>query len=664
MLIRQAILLLSLLGCSRAVYFCKDDEVVESVVFEEQPRCPPPNKDSQTIINGTVYLFKPNLKQLEIPAYRCELRVTRVTTVNECGFWICSSDAVPHYQYFSRPVSADTCRRWIETKSCSECSGSKETCKLTRRSQGLYHTNAPIRIEEETTGFGTATWTGDSIDCQLTEGNVSSKRPWKKIVSSWGTLQGVDRQTTYQTKKFTLVWEREITHLDTCSYVLHSENGGFLRSFQRVKQLTVPQLQMMFTISSDIKNLYNAESHCLDANIARFQDAGVYALPGDMIAVFVAIDVDGEIAFQGDDGGKTIPLHGHVNGSGILTQIENYERAQVSRVRPKRDVASLIDAYANFNQAKSAYFTNLILNNQYQNAVDMVSRICEKSLQLFAIWKLQAEINPSAVVSHFLGRDVIVKREGNRYNILSCVAVSEYTVFPSLKKTSEKCYSRPLLLLDQNPDILFQLGQNNRIISPPVYFEKCLTRSKLTFQIDDKIYQFLDYSASANFSVDLEGVTVLGPNVQRYFNINRTFHEVKHYTLYSQEEISTSLIDNEEVLDFVNQEIRLLAKFGSPTIEKGQTEEAPLIVFFSEIMTNIIFFFNSPLAQTIALAFVTASALFNWYRIFYTCCHKKPLQIYENAQEEEDWATEENEGDRWPQPRNPDSSLHASSMTL
>ena len=629
MMLCKGIIIISLICCSRAVYFCKDDEVIESVVFEDQPRCLPPNTNPESIVNGTVYLFKPNLKQLDIPAYRCEKKVTRVTTVNECAFWICSSDALPQYEYFSEPVSPDTCKKWIETKSCSECSGSKEECRLRQMSEGLYHSNAQIRIEEETTGFGVARWTGDSINCQLSEGNISLKRPWKKIVSSWGTLQGLDHQTSYQTDSFTLVWKREINELDTCSYVLHSENGGFLNSFEEVKQLLIPDLQMLFTISSDIKNLYTLKSECLDASIAQFAD--VYALPGDMIAVFVATDIDGEIVFQGDN---KIPLHGHMNGSSILTEIENYERGEISRVRSKRDVALAIDVYANFNEAKIAYFANLLLKYQYENAVDMVSRICEKSLQLFAIWKLQAEINPSAVVSHFLGRDVVVKREGNRYNILSCVTVSEYTVLPSMRESSEKCYSRPLLVLEQNPDIIFQLGKNNRIISPPIYFEKCLTRSKANFEIDDKIYQFVDYSASRNFSIDLEGVTILGPNVERYFDVNRTFREVKHFTLYNEGEISTSLVDNEEALDFINQEIYLLAKFGSPKYKENEMEDTPVIAFFSEIMKNIIYFFASPVAQTIALALIITPTVFNWCRLFYSCCKRKPVQIYEKLEEE------------------------------
>lgn len=167
-----------------------------------------------------------------------------------------------------------------------------------------------------------------------------------------------------------------------------------------------------------------------------------------------------------------------------------------------------------------------------------------------------------------------------------------------MRESSERCYARPLLALNQNPNIIFQLGKNNRIINPPIYFEKCSTKSNLNFEIDDNIYQFMDYSLSKNVSIDrnMEGVTVLGPNVERYFDVNRTFHEVKHITLYNEGEISTSLIDNEEVLDYINQEIYLLAKFGSPKYEEKKTVDnySPVVAFFSEIMKNIIFFLQVP----------------------------------------------------------------------
>lgn len=99
----------------------------------------------------------------------CEKRVTRVTTGNRCSFWTCFRDHPPRYRHFTLPVSPDTCRRWTETKFCPQCSGSEQDCKLTPRPRGLFQTNAQIQIKWKKVAFGTARWTGDSIDCRLSE---------------------------------------------------------------------------------------------------------------------------------------------------------------------------------------------------------------------------------------------------------------------------------------------------------------------------------------------------------------------------------------------------------------------------------------------------------------------------------------------------------------
>ena len=619
-------LLLFLLKLSAAVYFCKDDEVVDSVTFEDRPRCPDRPTEEGNIVNGTVYLFKPNLKRLEIPATRCQLDVIKTTTKRDCVFWICGSANTPYTEHYNLPVSPETCRKWKD--KCGQCS--EGNCQFKEIDIDVYTTTVPSRVVWERVGFGVATGSDEAKNCRYEKGKIMLKRPWKKIVSSWGTLyEDLERGRggvpgMHRNNKATIVWDEEINDLNTCSYVLHSENGGFVLSHEGGSQLIIPDLQLLFTVPSNgsLKDMYANNSHygCLDASIARdIADAEIYALPGDMIAIFINTDIDGELKF--DD--VEVPLHGHMNGSSIITEVDDYERGEVKHSRSKRDAALAVDTQVSYTEAKLAYFINLLEKNEYKNAVDMAFRLCRKSLQMFDIWKLQAETNPSAAVSHFLGRNVIAKKNGRKYDILACASLSsdDYTVLSSTKD-EEKCYSRPLLTINQNPKIVFQTSKNDRIISPPIYYEECSSKPNYTvrFKVDDKVHTFVEYSLrNSEDLVHSEAITVLGPNVN--YSVDGLFYEVKHVILYHPEEISLSLLDSEDLLKFINQELYIKPNFFR-TVDLPKDSSA--VNFFSEVMRVVVLVFSNIITQSIAIILLLIPSVFVWCLLFYSCCDKKP----------------------------------------
>lgn len=624
-------LLAFLLKLAAAVYFCKDDQVVDSVVFQDQPRCPQRPSETGDIVNGTVYLFKPNWKRLQIPATRCQLDVVTTTTKRDCGLWICGSGGTPYTEHYNLPVLPETCRRWRDTGACGQCSQGK--CQFKEINVDVYSTTVPSKVLWERVAFGVAKGTHVAKNCKYEVGKIMLKRPWKKIVSSWGTLyEDLQRGRggtpgMHRNDEATVVWDQDIHDLNTCSYVLHSENGAFLLSRQAGSQLIIPDLQLLFTVPSNdsLKAMYADNSHygCLDASIATdIADAKIYALPGDMIAIFVDSDVDAELQF--DD--VQLPLHGHMNGSAIMDRVHDYERGRVLEPRrTKRDAALAIDAQASYTTAKLAYFMNILETHAYKNAVDMAFRLCRKALQMFTIWKLQAETNPSAAVSLFLGRDVVVKKNGPKYDILSCASLSSdhYTVSPAMKQQG-KCYSRPLLKINRYPGIIFQVGKNDRIISPPIYYEECSRKPGYArrFKVDDKVYRFLNYSlvASQDF-VHPEGLTVLGPSVN--YTVDRFFYDVKHVILYQPGEVSLSLLDGEDLLKFINQQLYIRpadAFFRRVDLPK----DSSALTFFSELMRIVALVFSNVVTQSIAIIFLFVPSVFVWASLLYSACDKRP----------------------------------------
>ena len=394
-------------------------------------------------------------------------------------------------------------------------------------------------------------------------------------------------------------------------------------------------MQALYTISeeNDVTDRYleSTPYGCLDANIMQnVEGARAYSLPGDYVAIYVDISIDGNITYKN---GSVVPLHGHIaNDKNLADDDEDVV------VRGKRDVANVLDSVAAFQNAKLAYFMNLLVQNHYKTVRELLISLCSKALDIFAIWKMQSEINPSKVVSHFLKKDVIVRREGDIYKVLSCASFSRYSILPNMKIDRNKCYSRPLITLNNNSDIIFQLGLNNRIITPPIYFEKCKDKHIAHFVIDDQQYQFVNYQRNVNFVTRNEDVLVISPNTNQFYDIERMFYDVKHVTLYQKGEISIGLVDPDEVLDYINQELDLKAKFGNAFANallkfdnNTVYKQSDVMIFFSNIMENVIFLFSNPLMQTIAIFIVFVATIFNWLRLFYTCCKKPKVTIFQKT---------------------------------
>lgn len=669
--IRPILITLCMVLPAVSVYFCKEDDIAETVKFEKEPECLPPSKAPERVRNGTVYLFKPNFQRTEIDAYKCQKHIVRTMTARDCGFWICAGDSVPQHDYYTESVSIDVCKKWIERNSCDECLKEPNTrassCAFKKTNPSTYETDAPVRVEyESNVAFGVARWHGDTVNCAVSKGKVTLKRPWNTIASSWGTLltdlehgRYTDNRYSnladrgYRDEQKTVVWTEDIGQMQTCSYKLHIETGGFIISFSNEingneqQQLVLPDQQVLFTISDadNIIEYYGNSSQygCLDQSIATGIDgAEVFALPGDMIAVFIENDIDGDIVFGGENQ-TNVPIHGHVTDNGFLQVVNdtNTVNATVKGGRQRRDTAEVLDAVAAFQESKLAYFINLLSKHQYDTTIQLLENLCQKTLQLFALWKIHAEVSPSAVVSHLLGRDVMVKREDDHFNIMACMSIAEedYEILPSMRDPNnvEKCYSRPLIKMKKNPQISFQLGKENRLITPPIYFEKCTPKPNVTayFRIDEKVIQFVNYLKNENFSgYPYDNVLVLSPKVSDFFDVEQQFYNVKHVTLYDKGEVSVSLIDGEEVMDYMNQELNIRAKYGNRRY--SQFEDKPsssehsseILIFFGDIMSHLIFFFSNPISQILAIIFILIPTFFNWFRLFYSCCKRPKVTIF------------------------------------
>ena len=194
------------IGLCDSVYFCDENEIVQTIKLEEKPQCPSTHKafkDEETI-NGTAYLFKPNFKKWESRAHRCRLHTTIIKTATDCVFKFCSNIKPPEYEHIIEAIDPMTCLEWIRSDVCSMCltmdiggdvvyvdikrGQQLEKCRFKQKGKSLRFTEAYLKPRYDDVMMGVARWEGRIQNCEISEGNVYTQMPGNKIVSSWGTL--------------------------------------------------------------------------------------------------------------------------------------------------------------------------------------------------------------------------------------------------------------------------------------------------------------------------------------------------------------------------------------------------------------------------------------------------------------------------------------------
>lgn len=657
-----------LLNVVLSIYVCDENDVVRTVRFEKQPRCPSAKKTQQTnSLNGTAYLFKPNFKKYTQRAHRCRLHVTKITTKRDCAYWLCSESKIPLYEHYIESVSEETCLEWVQNEKCSDCLQSdagfqkEANCHFVDLSGELKTTLLKGNPQWEDTSFGPAEWSGTLKNCEVSRGNVVLKRPWNVIASSWGTLsfmgteplRELDYHLAYRDAVMTVVWLKPVNNESQCNYALHTENGAHLVSYgeddlnNSYTHVVIPELQTSFSLLLNMRHEYetHTDMNCPDNVLVNNVDtATVYALAGDLIVVFVPIETAGLISVTSRQTALQHPIHGHVVKEDLKSALEG---AADSTIRDKRDLSGAADAAASVASAKLDYFVNLFSKYRYNDARQLAEVICKTTLQIYDMWKLQADIQPSLVISHLLKTNVIARRNGmGFYDILPCadLSPSDYFVLPSMRDPAnkDKCYSRPLVSLRNNntaqsvlatQDLTFQLSkEKNRVVFPPLYLERCSLKPNIshTFTIDGVVYKYqnyelLDSEEKNNLSVQ-HPVQIISPSFSS--DILYRPQTIDHIPLFRAGEISISFQDTIEVMDYLNRELESFSKYGrqSELLEivgrsfVGFGIDVDIIQLLSSTLERLYELFLNPLLQFLGLIFICVPILNGWFGLITSCC--------------------------------------------
>ena len=589
-----------------SIFLCNENEVLKTFKFEEKPHCPTKKEISEEKTkNGSVYLFKPNLSKIQSKAYRCRLHITLITTKRDCFLKLCSGATMPHFEHYVDSVSPAECLKWIESDICPSCydlDGPNSVSCGFKKELSMRITQVKPEVRWDSSLLAAAEWKGVIANCEIIEGNIYMKNPWDQLVTTWKTMKldevsPIDNSNYvgYQAYESTTIWHKDGLGDTPCDYKFHSENPGYIISYNLGSYLVVPNLQLSLSLLHNIKHRYSNATNleCTDVSFVKgLNDSEVYSLPGDLIMVFVP------------------------------------SKAFIPSKRKKRNLHTALEGSAAIANLKLNYFLNEFSKSRFSKSNKLLNDLCEMELFIYALWKLQADIRPSAVVSHFMKQDVIVRRNYlGSFDMLSCIKVDDFNVTSSLRAeggNGNLCYSEPIVSLQNKT---FQLDRRgNRLIYPPLYFEKCSGREKI-YSIDGQFYQFENST--------LVGVSANDPSEKVPIKIahemipyeGEKYLVLKHVPLYGKGEIDLSFISGEEVMDYLNRKINTGVEYDKLThfiLGEGDIIfDSEIFETFENIFQGLYYMFLNPILQFVTFIFILVPVINGWFHCLTVCFRKK-----------------------------------------
>ena len=504
---------------------------------------------------------------------------------------------MPTFEHYVDSVSPAECLKWIESDNCPSCydvdGQNLHSCTF-KREQSMRITGVKPEVRWDSSMIAAAEWRGVIANCEITEGNIYMKKPWDQLVTTWTTI-AVDNVSPiddsdyegYQAYEATTIWHKSGLEDTPCDYQFHSENSGYVISYNSGSYLVVPDLQLSLSLLYNVKNRYYNLTNldCADVSFVKgLNDSDeVYSLPGDLIVVFIPSK------------------------------------------RQKRSLHTALEGSSAIANLKLNYFLNEFSKSRFSKSKKLINDLCEMELLIYELWKLQAEIRPSAVVSHLMKRDVIVRRNYLGYfDMLSCIDVDDFNVTSSLRVVDEDlCYSQPIVSLQNKT---FQLDRRgNRLIYPPLYFEKCSGREKI-YSIDGQFFQFKNST--------LVGVTEEDPSEKIPIKIahemipyeGEKYLVLKHVPLYEKGDIDLSFISGEEVMDYLNRRINTGVKYNKLTnfiLGKDDIFDRDILEVFEIFFEGLYYTFLNPIIQFVTFVFILVPVINGWFRCLTACCRKK-----------------------------------------
>lgn len=561
--------------------YCDEDIVTGVYRFRPVSKCAPRNNETgeTNVQNGTVFLFKPNLDYIEIPAEACSKQITVVRAWYSCFLKICHGRHTQYYTYHYN-VSVDECRRWLTTGNCNRfCAQSdgddmiyQDYCPLIETlDENVKSSNLSHDAVFKSVWFGDTSHYANYTDCVTSKGVLRSVNPWKTLVSpQWGVLEtseslSFNKSGVALTDSRTVMWPPP--NQETCTHVLYSDEAGHLINLDdKDYHVVIPALTATFQVNKiEDTSIFSSNSHlsCLHSKLRDQPYAQVFKTSEDMLIVFIPSNYNANVILSDD---TAISLHTKLQSNNGMSFLSEFSRFLESR-RVRRDVDShdnvikAINVQSEIEDAHLNYFINALQDYNYQNALTLSKKLCDAENEIYSQWLIQSKFDPSRVLSYFLNQTVIAKQEADLFYVYQCNALdpSDYDILPTLRDPAvpDRCFRYPVVRVsdkNSNQSYLAQVSpEGNRLLQPHTQFTELCPPAKSNkrrlFKIGSKTHIFEGNNLLPDTTLDVQ-VTPIGPKTRIYFSPEKQILQVKHLRVYNKTSSTSSLLSLKEWLDY------------------------------------------------------------------------------------------------------------------
>lgn len=513
---------------AHTIRICDHNKIAETVKFRDKPVCPSGQNVHSTAHHGSIMLFKPNLRAIEVPAHICQYQITTYKT--RMSFF--GSEELHETRRYYRPVARADCIRWVELKRCTRDNTISDLRPLSVGNVSMYHTMIHPRVEYA--------WMKHQMikttNCILKTTWVRAVSPFKTVFSQYGVVHNVDngildKDQCAIDQDRTIIWH-PVKKDKLCSYVLFE---GHQNNALRVSE----NGSVHFVLTTLQRSIYiNEKKDVIDYEAIDFNYCLVQQLNG-----FVDVEV-----YKTSGGGLLSWFPGQ-----LLVNASTND--SVSRV-VKRSVGSKenTDMQIFLTEASVQWFADKVFTYTKSAALNAAREFCEIARHEFDTKVLLAELNPSSVISSIVGKQISARKQGDVFAIVPCKTIERYKVLSDLK-IGTICYSLPLInfTLDNGHSILTgQLDSDGEIKVPPIRTENCKMLSREHFLIDDVWYHFEDYRLNPTLNDEDFQFLELDVSHKYHQQMSLPHLTIEHIEVYTAQE-QRPIVGFSDIVDNLNR---------------------------------------------------------------------------------------------------------------
>ena len=169
------------------ILYCENDDTTFPVIFNKRPICPRPALKSTVVTEGKLTVYKPNVQSVRRKAHQCYIEYTEIVTYMD----FVGTEEIENKPIVAKvkPVSAELCRRWIDTNECditglefnhlADFNKTIDIISETRRA-----TTSPITFKY----YWMYTMEYTIANCIIDIGYIRTTPPFKTLLTSWGSV--------------------------------------------------------------------------------------------------------------------------------------------------------------------------------------------------------------------------------------------------------------------------------------------------------------------------------------------------------------------------------------------------------------------------------------------------------------------------------------------